>query len=348
MLHVGIDLHQYQMTVAIMNDAGEIVRRARISTRPRVVDEFLDSVRAQAGAEGYRAVIEICGFTHWLVEKLKVHGCRMTVLVQPLRKAPHKTDKRDADALAELLWVNRDRLGSGRRVHGIRQVIPPSDADRQDRLLSNAVIESGRQRTRVINQIKSIIRRFNLMHECPTKSFQTKKVNAWLRGLDLPEIDRIVLDLAIERWELIDRQIARLETEVDARTKQRPAAQVLTTIPGVGNLTALTLASRIGPVDRFPRPASLANMFGLTPSINDTGETTGRMGGITKLGHPNVRYLLGQVVFHLVRRDRVIREIYRKTRRRRGPKIAMVAIMRRIACRIWHMLRTGEAYRLPT
>ena len=86
----------------------------------------------------------------------------------------------------------------------------------------------------MINQIKSILRRFNLMHDCPTKGFKTKKARAWLRTLDLPEVDKIVLDLAIARWELIEQQLARLELEVERRAEQHPAAQVLKTIPGVG------------------------------------------------------------------------------------------------------------------
>jgi len=347
MLHLGIDLHQYQITIVILNDAGEVVRRATVRTKPPAIDEFLASVNAMArSAGGYRAVIESCGFEHWLVEKLKIHGCSLTVVVQPLKRARHKTDKRDAASLAELLWVNRERLQDGQRVHGIRQVLIPSETDRQDRMLTSHQIEISRQQTRVINQIKSILRRFNLMHDCPTKGFKTKKARAWLRTLDLPEVDKIVLDLAIARWELIEQQLARIELEVERHAEQNAAAQLLKTIPGVGNLTALALASRIGPIERFPRPASLANMFGLTPSINDSGETTGRLGNITKNGHPNVRYLLGQVVAHLARKDRAIREVRRKIRKRRGSKTALVAIMRRIACRIWHMLQTGEAYRV--
>jgi len=106
------------------------------------------------------------------------------------------------------------------------------------------------------------------------------------------------------------------------------------------------VASRIGSIERFPRPASLANMFGLTPTINDSGEAVGRLGGITKHGHPNVRFLLGQAAFHLMRKDARVRASYRKLRKRRGAKIALVAVMRRIVCCIWHMLRTGEAYRI--
>ena len=139
MLHLGIDLHQYQITIVMLNDAGEVVQRATVRTRPPAIDEFLASVNAMAKSEGgYRAIIESCGFEHWLVQKLEIHECAMTVIVQPLKRARHKTDKRDAASLAEILWVNRERLEAGRRLHGIRQVMIPSEADRQDRLLVNA------------------------------------------------------------------------------------------------------------------------------------------------------------------------------------------------------------------
>ena len=347
MLHLGIDLHQSQITIVLLDEVGDVVRRAKVSTKLPDIDKFLASVNAQAkGTGGYRAIVEECGFTHWLIERLKIHECDLTVLVQPLKRHRHKTDKRDAAKLAEILWVNRDRLQAGCRLHGIRQVMVPTEEDRQNRLLTNARIRLVRQRTRAINQIKAILRQFNLMHECPTKGIQTKKSKVWLRTIELPEADRIILDIALDQWESVDRQLARLDPEIDRRAERSSAAQLVKTIPGAGNLTALALASRIGSIDRFPRPSSLANMFGLTPTINDTGETTGRLGGITKHGHPHVRYLLGQLVLHLTRADARLRAIHRKIRQRRGPKTALVAIMRRIVCCLWHMFRTGEGYRI--
>jgi transposase len=289
--------------------------------------------------------VEECGFTHWLIERLKMHECNLILLVQPLKRARHKTDKRDAAKLGELLWVNRERLEAGTRAHGIRQVMLPTEDDRQNRLLTNARIGLARERTRLINQIKARLRTFNLMHDCPAKGIQTKKAMRWIRTLDLPEADRTLVDLALDRWELIDQQITQLDKHVEQRAEQHAGAQLIKTIPGAGNLTALTVASRIGQIDRFARPGSLANMFGLTPSINDSGETIGRLGGITKHGHPNVRFLLGQMTAHLVRKDPRIRAVYKTLRKRRGAKTALVAVMRRITCMIWHMFRTGEAYR---
>lgn len=346
MLHLGIDLHQAQMTIRLLDDGGNTLRQAKVSTRMEDADEFLESVKAEAEAQGgYRAIVEECGFTHWLVQRLEMHGCDVIVVVQPLKRARQKTDKRDAAKLAELLWLNRDRVGAGQRVHGIRQIMVPTEEDRQNRQLTSARIRLVRERTRVLNLIMAVVRQFNLIHDCPSKSITTKRARHWLRELELPESDRIMVDLAMARWDLLDEQVKRLDTEIDQRVNRSAAAQLVMTIPGAGNLTALAVASRIGSIDRFPRPASLANMIGVTPTINDSGESTGRMGGITKHGHPHMRFLLGQMVSHLTRADPAVRAIYKKIRKRRGAKIAMVAIMRRIACCLWHMFQTGEAYR---
>ncbi|NIP15722.1 MAG: hypothetical protein GWM88_13780, partial [Pseudomonadales bacterium] len=147
---------------------------------------------------------------------------------------------------AEILWTNRDRLEAGSRLHGIRQVMVPTEQDRQARLVTNAQIRLVRQRTAAINLIKALLRQFNLMHDCPTKTFQTKAVKAWLRSIELPDADKMILELALDQWELLDRQIETLAPEVDRRADASSAAQVIKTIPGAGSLTSLVLASRIG------------------------------------------------------------------------------------------------------
>lgn len=58
-----------------------------------------------------------------------------------------------------------------------------------------------------------------------------------------------------------------------------------------------------------------------------------------------MRFLLGQAVLHVLRRDPVMRAWYQGVKRRRGSKIARVAVMRRIVTALWHMLKHGEPYR---
>jgi transposase len=62
--------------------------------------------------------------------------CQNVLVVQPLGRSASKTDRRDAHGLSELLWVNRERLQRGDRVHGVRTVHVPSEEEQADRCLT--------------------------------------------------------------------------------------------------------------------------------------------------------------------------------------------------------------------
>ena len=126
----------------------------------------------------------------------------------------------------------------------------------------------------------------------------------------------------------------------------RRLMQSLATIPGVKAYTALGLATRVPGIENFPRPRSLANFWGLTPGCRNSGEAKQRLGSITKQGSALARFLLGQLVLHVLRRDGVMREWFRRIKRRRGAKIARVAVMRRLATIIWHMVKHQQPYQL--
>jgi len=106
----------------------------------------------------------------------------------------------------------------------------------------------------------------------------------------------------------------------------------------------VAIASRIGDIERFRRPGSLANYFGLTPGCRNSGEATNRLGSITKRGSKLVRYLLGQAVVKVLRFDAGMRDWYKRIKRRRGSKIARVAVMRRMVTILWHMLKKKQRY----
>ena len=109
-------------------------------------------------------------------------------------------------------------------------------------------------------------------------------------------------------------------------------------MPGVGAFTAISLACRIGRVERFPRSHSLANSWGLTPGCRNSGESNQRLGSITKAGSTMARWLLAQVTHNVLRKDARLREWFKRIKRRRGSKIARVAVMRKLATIMWHML----------
>ena len=345
MLYLAIDQHSKQLTVNLRDEGGNVLLRRQVSTKGEAVERFLGEL-AQRSADqgGYIAILEVCGFNDWLVDLLPSCGCRDVVLVCAPKRSRNKTDRRDADKLGELLWINRQRLLAGRYVQGLQRVAIPTPGERIDRRLTTLRRDVGRRRTRVINQIKHVLMARNWLHLLPTKGIQTARARAWLKQLALDECDRLELDHLLQQWELYDGHLQELEKRISQRHTQHPTSAIVASIPGCGSYTALAIASRIGRIQRFPSPRSLANYFGLVPGCRNSGEATQRLGSITKAGSPIVRFLLGQLVLHVLRRDAWMRAWYKRIRQRRGAKIARVAVMRRLTTMLWHMLSKQEAY----
>jgi transposase len=344
MLYLANDQHHKQITVSLRDEAGSVLVRRQVSTQPEKIRVFLEDVRQRAGEEGFMAIVEVCGFNDWFLALLAEYGCREIVLLQAGKQSKRKTDRRDADALGQLLWINRARLQRGERLQGIRRVVIPSQRDAEDRQLTAARQRAGRRRTQIVNALQRILRKHNLQHDQPTKGFDTLAVRRWLKVLALPRIDRLELDHLLAQWELLDRQIVELERAIADRAAQSDDAQLLMSIKGLSAYGALGLASRIGDVRRFPRPRSLANYFGLTPSCRNSGEQQDRLGSITKQGSQFARFILGQLVLHALKYDAHLRAWYKRIKHRRGSKIARVAVMRRLCTVLWHMLTHRERY----
>ena len=345
MLYLGIDQHRKQLTVNLRNEAGDIVLRRQVSTEWERVRAFFAELRELAeAAGGFVAIVEVCGFNDWLLKMLSEYGCRESVLIQAEKRSKKKTDRRDANALSELLWVNRQRLLAGQRVQGVRRIRPATAADAEDRQITELRKRTGQLRTRTINKIKHLLRKHNLEQEQPAKGLDTKRTQKWLVTLPLGPIDRLEMNLLLEQWKLWDAQLALLELKIKQRQAQSATAAVIATLPGCAAYGSLALASRIGAIERFPRPQSLANYWGLTPGCRNSGEATDRLGSITKQGSATARFILGQLVLHVLRLDAWMRAWYGRIKRRRGAKIARVAVMRRLAEILWHMLKNKEPY----
>ena len=144
--------------------------------------------------------------------------------------------------------------------------------------------------------------------------------------------------------EHFQQQFDELEKVIAQRCDLSESATLLTSIPGVAQFTATSLACRIGRPERFPRAHSLANYWGLTPGCRNSGENNQRLGHITKAGSGMARWLLAQVTNKVLRKDKKLKEWFRRIKRRRGSGIARVAVMRKLATIIWHMLTKKKTY----
>lgn len=344
MLYMGIDQHGKQLTIDLGDEEGNLVLHRQVSTEWEPLKKFLAELRDLAEPHGgYVTIVEVCGFNDYLLETLEEFGACRAFVVQPEKRDSRKTDRRDARRLRELLWVNRQRLLQGKRAARLRIVRPPSPDDAADRQLTSLRARLCKHRTQCINKVKGLLRKRNLQHDCPAKKIQTKKAMAWLRELSLPTMDRLEMDCLLEQWTLIDEQLEKADERIQQRAEANEKAKVIATMPGLASYSSLSVACRVGDIKDFPRSCSLANFWGITPGSRNSGDTK-NSGHITKQGSSQVRYILGQVVLHVLRRDSWMRKWYQKIKRRRGSKIARVAVMRRLATVLWSMLTYDMPY----
>lgn len=116
------------------------------------------------------------------------------------------------------------------------------------------------------------------------------------------------------------------------------------TVPGIDMIVAVGLMAAVGRIDRFSCPDKLVAYIGLNPSVHQSGDSPAHHGRISKRGRSDARHLLVEAAWQAVRSPGPLRAFYERVRARRGTHIAAVAVARKLAVLIWHMLTKGEDY----
>ena len=141
----------------------------------------------------------------------------------------------------------------------------------------------------------------------------------------------------------LEPAIAELDRAVMEQANRREDAVLLMTHPGIGPVTSLAFVLAIGPIAGFARSKKIASYLGLNPTEASSGGRR-RLGAISKQGNTMVRWLLIEAVYPAVRKDLVLRQDYQRLKFRRGHAVAKVAIARKLAVRMYWMLRSGAEY----
>ena len=141
----------------------------------------------------------------------------------------------------------------------------------------------------------------------------------------------------------LDRQIGELDQAAQQAAEGHEQARLLMTQPGVGPITALAFALTIGDVRRFQRGKQVASYLGLIPREHSSGGRQ-HLGAISKQGNRFVRMLLVEAAQTATRLDEGFRKQYKQRCHRMDKGVAKVAAARRLAVRLYWMLRTHTAY----
>jgi len=141
----------------------------------------------------------------------------------------------------------------------------------------------------------------------------------------------------------LDKSIEQLDRAVEEADHGREDVHRGMTHPGVGRIVALAFALTVGPVHRFPNSKHLVSYLGLNPTEHSSGGRQ-KFGRISKQGNPLMRSLLVEAAQTATRVEPDLRRHYQRLKFRSETPIAKVAIARKLAVRLYWMLRSQVDY----
>jgi transposase len=195
-------------------------------------------------------------------------------------------------------------------------------------------------RTRMMNQLQAVARNEGLRYKKRLwRDAGRKQLEAFRLA---PWASRRRHDL-LELLDRLNPTIAELSQAIEQEVEKCPEAQRLMTHPGVGPLTALAFVLIIERADRFQCGKQIASYLGLVP-LEDSSGNRRRLGHITKQGNSLLRFLLVEAAQVTVRSLPEWRSKYFHLAMRRGRKIAKVAMARKLAVRLYWMMRKEWDY----
>jgi transposase len=327
MLIIGCDFHPGFQQVAIFDNRTGEIEEKRLPHREEA-EQFYRSLSGPV-----RVGMEACGHYPWFERLLEELGFELwlgdaaAVRASVVRK--QKTDRRDAQHLLHLLLENR-----------FPKIWVPSLEVRDVRQLLVHRHKQVQARTRTKNQLQAMA-----LSQGVQKKWKlwTKLGRAELEQLPLLRYAAERRKRLLEALDGLEADLVELNRRVEEEVRKRPEAMRLRTHPGVGPVTALAMVLTLGPAERFASGKDVGSYFGLIPSEDSSGGKQ-RLGRISKQGSSFLRFLLVEAGQSAARYDPQLKRFYRRLATRKNRGVAKGAVARKLATRLYLMLREQWTY----
>jgi transposase len=328
MLIIGCDYHpSWQQICWLDTETGETEER-KLEHASGEAEKFYRGLPTPA-----LVGMESTGNCQWFVEMATTAGHDVWVgdaaKIRASDPRQQKHDRRDAALLLKLLLEGR-----------FPRIWTPSSEEKDLRQLLIHRYKLVRIRAQVKNELQHLA-----MNQGVTKKHKlwSKAGQKVLRELPLkPWASRRREDLGKLRT-MLDEQIVLLNQAVEEAAAANEKAQLLMSQPGVGPITSMAFVLTMGDVSRFQRGKQVASYLGLIPREYSSGGHQ-RLGSISKQGNRFMRMLLVEAAQVAVRRDPQMRSEYLHRCQRKPKGVAKVAAARKLAIRLYWMLRTNTKY----
>ena len=319
--NVGFDIHEDGFLGIVLNEQGEVITEGPVKYSKEGVQNFLGSfpstdviiaIEACSLARGvYRLLTEL-GYDVVIANPVKIHDIA----------CDKKTDKVDAKILADLL-----------RTGYLPVVYMPSDDIIKLRDISRHRTQLVRMRTMTKVRIKSYLSRDG-------KKFPGK----WNKDTlaKLKEMDPMIANF-VNIIELLNEQIYHVEKKIKQISSLSPKLQLLTTIPGIADVSAMLILGEIGDIKRFKSPKSLVKYAGLCPGVSQSGKKSHDV--ISMANNKWLKYMITEVSSRAAMLDKRYLKHYMSVKNRKDFKVARRSLARKMMTDIWHILTKEEPYR---
>ena len=330
MQYVGIDWGTRRAAWCAFDEHGEMLE----GTVSADADGLARVVRT-VGPDAYGCVEMMSGAV-WVREQLQACGWRFAVAdarkVKAIAPLACKTDKVDARVLAQL---------------AARDLVPelwvPSLGDRELRERLRRREHLVHLRTSARNRMFGLLTQWGLRGSLTT----LRKPGALerLAERDVPAVWIQSIRTLLEVVDDLDRQITQIELELRPIARTDPRVRLLMTIPGLGELLALTIVAEIGDISRFSNARKLIGYAGLAPTIKQSGQSSWT-GPISKAGSPMLRWAAVEAAQHAWRPTNPWHQLYTQTKTRHGKaNPAKSAVARKVLIACWHVLARQQEFR---
>ncbi len=325
---IGCDFHPSYQQIAMLNtDTGEVIEKALTHTGDQVRRFYAAlqppvrvGIESSGQGQWFEKLLAELGHELWIGDATKIRACCG-------RK--QKTDRRDATLLLGLLEQGR-----------FPRIWTPTPADRDTRQLLLHRHKLVKLRTQVKNQLQALALNQGVQRKHRLWSVEGRKE---LEALELAPWAKQRRQDLLQLHDQLDGVVGALGQAVSEQAAQRSAVQLLMTHPGVGPVTALAFVLTLGPPSRFARGKQVASYFGLIPAEYSSGEHQ-HLGHISKQGNAFLRCMLVEAAQSAVRYDPEMRRQYQRLAQRKCRALAKVAMARKLAVRLYWMLRRQMAY----
>jgi len=328
-VYMGVDVHKNYCQFHVLDDNGKIFSKAKVVNTPDSLTKYVQGLPN----ESKQAVLE-AGYG-WMPVHDTLSGLGVSVCLAHPKKtkaiadARIKTDKIDAQALAELLYQNY-----------VPKVWIPDQQTRRLRELTRHRMLLVHNCTRLKNNIHNYLSRIGVQAPRLANLF-TKPGIKFLQGIALDEQQRFLLDSKISSLLATKQQVKIVTERIQETGTQDKRVTTLTKIQGIGLFGALVIVSEIGDIERFEHPKKLCSWAGMVPSVSQSGNKT-VYGHITKHGNAYLRWILVQCTHASIRYPGYLQSRYYKIMHKRGSKAATIACARKLLTKIWYELKRAK------